>query len=78
MPIFQLGEPGGAEVEKGLLVPCLGQVGGITVVHLVPINLFVFEEAIVLVENVPQCFEVLPCIGGVFVRIAARSTQEST
>ena len=46
-------------------------LGGIFGLNGLPINAFVFEKAVVFVENCPECFEIALRIVGIFLHIMA-------
>lgn len=69
--IFQFVEHGTQRVEQGVLAHCVGDERQIAVVGLVPVDLFVFEETVVFVDDLPKRLEVLAGRPGILVRLLA-------
>ena len=64
MPVLQLVEHIAAQVKEGIAAHVVAHLGTENGTHRVPIDLFVAEETIMLIDNAPQRIEVAHGIVG--------------
>ena len=67
MSIFQLPQHLCHQIEQGILVHRVRNLYPITVIHLIPIDLLVGEEAVVFIHDPPQGLEIGHRVSRVFL-----------
>ena len=76
MPVAQLGEHIGEHLEELSLAEAAGGLRGIAVVDLLPVDVFLVEETIVAVHDLPEGLEIAVGGVGVFLFIDTRYERQ--